>query len=145
LIGAIEAREQEKKQTRENVSGHMVQAAIAQRQHHAKAQQVQAQKDAQRMSAQFPAAYAQQYPQQQGGYYAQQYPQQQQQQWTSWGAPVDGQAQAQAQAQYQQQQWQTQQQHSAQQAAQQQWRMSYQSQQPPPSGYDQSKYGGYYQ
>ncbi|KAI9872592.1 MAG: hypothetical protein M1823_008132, partial [Watsoniomyces obsoletus] len=30
LIGAIEAREQEKRNIREGVSGHMVQAAIAQ-------------------------------------------------------------------------------------------------------------------
>lgn len=38
LVGAIEAREQEKKAIKQGVSGQMVQHAIAQRQHHAQAQ-----------------------------------------------------------------------------------------------------------
>ncbi|RMZ74955.1 hypothetical protein DV737_g5572, partial [Chaetothyriales sp. CBS 132003] len=42
LIGAIQAREQEKKVIKEGVSGHMVQAAIAQRQHQAQTQQLYA-------------------------------------------------------------------------------------------------------
>ncbi|KAL8907170.1 MAG: hypothetical protein Q9207_001592 [Kuettlingeria erythrocarpa] len=39
LVGAIEAREKEKREMREGVSSHMVQHAIAQRQHHNHAQQ----------------------------------------------------------------------------------------------------------
>lgn len=74
LIGAIEAREQERKNMKEGVSGHMVQAAIAQRQHHAQAQQFQAQQDAQRMSTY-------------GQHYA--YGQPHQAHFTSWGAPTD--------------------------------------------------------
>ena len=133
LIGAIEAREQERKQMKEGVSGHMVQAAIAQHQHHAKAQQAQAQAQAQaqqdtkRMSAQYSAAYSQQY---------QQYPgHQPQSQYTGWGAVVDP---NQLGDQYPGQ--------PGQQA--QQWQMAQQYQhQPPPSAqppYDQQKYGGYY-
>ena len=38
LIGAIEAREKEKREIKEGVSGHMVQHAIAQRQHHSQQQ-----------------------------------------------------------------------------------------------------------
>jgi CCR4-NOT transcriptional complex subunit CAF120 len=62
LIGAIHAREQERKNMREGVSGQMVQHAIAQRQQQAQAQaqgQIQAQQAAQ-------AAYG--YSQQQLGY-----------------------------------------------------------------------------
>merc|ERR1712098_57596 len=119
LIGAIEAREQERKYIKEGVSGHMVQAAIAQRQHHAQAQQFQAQQETQRMSM-----------------YGQQssYGQPSQPQFTSWGAPIDPQ-----QSSYQQQWhgtpngppnlWQNQQ------ANQQQYGQRQQQQQ---------KYGGYY-
>jgi CCR4-NOT transcriptional complex subunit CAF120 len=122
LIGAIEAREQEKRNIREGVSGHMVQAAIAQRQHHAHAQQ----------AAQL--AHAQQY-----GGYGQQY-QQQQQQYTSWGMPIQ-----QSQQPQHQQQWGGQSQYYQQ--PQQQWQGQFQQQQPqqpqrPP--YDQQKYGGFY-
>ena len=136
LIGAIEAREQEKRNIREGVSGHMVQAAIAQRQHHAQAQQVQAQQAAER-------AYAQQY-----SGHGQQY-QQPQQQFTSWGMPI----QQQQQPQYQQRYGDQPQYHQTQQ--QQQWQGQYGSQQygsqsqpnlqqPQQQQYDQRKYGGFY-
>ena len=101
LIGAIGAREQEKRNMRDGVSGHMVQAAIASQQQQ---QQQQAQAQAQQMYASQAAQrayhqqqygqYAQpQYGQQQYGqqqyaqqpYYQQQHPQNQ---YTSWGAPM---------------------------------------------------------
>jgi CCR4-NOT transcriptional complex subunit CAF120 len=140
LIGAIEAREQEKRNIREGVSGHMVQAAIAQRQHHANAQ---AQQAAER-------AYAQQ--QQQS--YGQQPYQQPQQQYTSWGQPIP-QQQPQQQQQwggqqyYQQQQGQWQGQYNAPRQQQgQQWQ-GQQYQQPGQGqnqqGYNQQRYGGFYQ
>ncbi|KAL8700645.1 MAG: hypothetical protein Q9201_005331 [Fulgogasparrea decipioides] len=44
LVGAIEAREKEKREIREGVSSHMVQHAIAQRQQHVQAQQAQQQR-----------------------------------------------------------------------------------------------------
>lgn len=44
LVGAIEAREKEKREMREGVSSHMVQHAIAQRQQHNQAQQAQQQR-----------------------------------------------------------------------------------------------------
>jgi CCR4-NOT transcriptional complex subunit CAF120 len=122
LIGAIEAREQEKRYIKEGVSGHMVQAAIAQRQHHAQAQQAQAQQEAQR-------AYAQQY----AGYghpYNSQQPQ-----FTSWGAPVDAQSQMQpAQARQ-----------SYQYPPSQQWQQQQNPQYPPQSSQHQQHYGGHYQ
>jgi len=62
LVGAIHAREQERKNMRDGVSGQMVQHAIAQRQ-----QQVQAQAQAQ-MQAQQAAQVAYGYPQQHQGY-----------------------------------------------------------------------------
>jgi CCR4-NOT transcriptional complex subunit CAF120 len=62
LVGAIHAREQERKNMRDGVSGHMVQHAIAQRQ-----QQAQAQAQAQ-MQAQQAAQAAYGYPQQHQGY-----------------------------------------------------------------------------
>jgi len=117
LIGAIEAREQERKYIKEGVSGHMVQAAIAQRQHHAQAQQFQAHQEAQRSSM-----YGQQFPG-----YAQQYGQPQQPQFTSWGAPIDPQSNYQV--------WQGQGQAPGPPA--QQWQNPQQHQQ-------QQKYGGYY-
>lgn len=129
LIGAIEAREQEKRHIREGVSGHMVQAAIAQRHQHAQAQ-VQAQQAAER-------AYAQQYG------YAPQYQQaQQQQQYTSWGQPIQQSPPQQQYYQQQQQQWQNQ--HGAprqQQFQQQQYQQQQQGQQSP---YNQQKFGGFY-
>jgi len=77
LIGAIEAREQEKRNMREGYSGHMVQAAIAQRQQQAQAQ-AQAQQAAQRAYMPFyhqatmpptPGQNGQYAPQQQPQYY----------------------------------------------------------------------------
>ncbi len=132
LIGAIEAREQEKRNIREGVSGHMVQAAIAQRHHHAHAQQAQAQQAAER-------AYAQQY-----GGYGQPY-HQPQQQFTSWGMPIQQQQQPQRPQPQQQQSWSGQRQSYQQQ--QQQWQGQYQpqnqqSQQQQSSS--QQRYGGFY-
>ena len=129
LIGAIEAREQEKRNIREGVSGHMVQAAIAQRHYHAQAQQAQARQAAER-------AYAQQY----GGYGQYQQPQQQ---YTSWGQPI--QQQAQRPQPQQQHSWSGQPQYYQQQ--QQQWQGQYQpqnqqNQQQQP--YSQQRYGGFY-
>jgi CCR4-NOT transcriptional complex subunit CAF120 len=64
LVGAIRAREQERKNMRDGVSGQMVQHAIAQRQQQAQAQaQAQAQ-----MQAQQAAQVAYGYPQQHQGY-----------------------------------------------------------------------------
>lgn len=138
LIGAIEAREQERKQMREGVSGHLVQAAIAQRQHHANAQYMQAQQDAQR-------AYAQQYAGQSTNPWGQQYGHvQDQSQYTSWGAPADPQhtqhwqqsrAQSYASQHYYQPQGQQQVQHGGQQP--------YPGQQQ--QQHEQQNYGGYYQ
>ncbi|KAL8708325.1 MAG: hypothetical protein Q9220_006800 [cf. Caloplaca sp. 1 TL-2023] len=51
LVGAIEAREKEKREMREGVSSHMVQHAIAQRQQHNQAQQVQQQQQQQRQQS----------------------------------------------------------------------------------------------
>jgi len=79
LIGAIEAREQEKRNIRDGVSGQMVQAAIAQRHQHAQAQQMHTLQAAERA-----------YMQQHGVYGQQAYPQQPQ--YTSWGAVIPPQA-----------------------------------------------------
>ncbi|KAL8967123.1 MAG: hypothetical protein Q9183_003056 [Haloplaca sp. 2 TL-2023] len=51
LVGAIEAREKEKREMREGVSSHMVQHAIAQRQQHAQAQQAQQAQQQQRQQS----------------------------------------------------------------------------------------------
>ena len=143
LIGAIEAREQEKKNIRQGVSGHMVQAAIEQHHYHAQAQQSQAQEAAQRAYAQ-QYGYAPQYQQPQQQY------QQPQQQYTSWAMPVQQQPQhQQQQPQFQrqwsapQQQWGGQQQQYYQQQ-QQQWQGQYQQQQNQQNQQHQQKYGGFY-
>jgi CCR4-NOT transcriptional complex subunit CAF120 len=129
LIGAIEAREQERKNVKEGVSGHMVQAAIAQRQHHVQAQQFQAQKDAQRMSM-----YSQQYG----------YGQPPQTQYTTWGQPIP--TQQTFQQPPQQQQWYPQGHPNAGQSQQYgQHGQQQQQQYGPARGQHQQNYGGYYQ
>jgi CCR4-NOT transcriptional complex subunit CAF120 len=131
LIGAIEAREQERKNMKEGVSGHMVQAAIAQRQHHAQAHQFQAQQGVQRASM---------YGYQTG------YGVPSQAQYTSWGQAVGQQG-------YQHQPWQGQGgsfhpwQGQATQGPYDQQRQQQQHQQQHAAQYGQHQqnYGGYYQ
>ncbi|KAL8776410.1 MAG: hypothetical protein Q9213_008285 [Squamulea squamosa] len=105
LVGAIEAREKEKQEIRQGVSSHMVQHAIAQRQHHNQVQQQRQQSFSQpspqmqmpgafpqtpqfQMPGQFPQTPSQYPPspgqgQQPPQYGQQQHPQQRPQQWVS--------------------------------------------------------------
>ncbi|KAL8862793.1 MAG: hypothetical protein Q9178_000735 [Gyalolechia marmorata] len=123
LVGAIEAREKEKQEIRQGVSSHMVQHAIAQRQHHNQAQQQRQQSVPQPSpQMQMPGAFPQTHQYQMPGQFPQtptqyppisgqgqqQYPQQRPQQWVSpaqqlyWGGSYHNAPHQQRNQQYQQ-------------------------------------------
>ena len=127
LVGAIEAREKEKREIKQGLSGQMVQHAIQQRQQHSQGQQQQRQPSQQSFSAPTPQfSMPGQFPPSPGQYPSPAVTQQQQN--YGWGTPQQQQQYVQQQQQYPQmqpQQW-------TQPVAQQYW-----GQQPSPSSFQQ--------